>query len=394
MLAGLVGAASGQYAIADEWAPRGELLRGRALHTATVLEGRGSVLVVGGSDADDYLAHVEELDASGSVERAPLRTARHSHAAVALSDGDVLVLGGYGTDRYLASVERWDAEIEAWTEVTPMSAGRIGHAVSRLADGRVLVAGGYDNGVLAGAEIYDPAADTWVAVAPLSRARTRATATRLPDGRVVVAGGFDAGLALADVDVFDPVRASFTAAAPLARPRWFHGAAVVGDLFVVAGGQDAAGALTSVEIFDADDLSPRAAPSLAESRTLPSVVPRCDGSLLVVGGFSAEQPRASSETLDPTRATFSPPIPTDLGRFEQTAVTLPTCETVVLGGRSTDDHPREVEVLPASRPPDADPTDDGGCGLAPRRGASSLALAPLLAAWWWRSRRARRARGA
>jgi hypothetical protein len=210
----------------------------------------------------------------------------------------------------------------------------------------------------------------------------------------VVAGGFDAGLALAEVDVFDPISESFTAAAPLARPRWFHGAAVVGDLFVVAGGQDTAGALTSVEIFDADDLSPRAAPSLAESRTLPSVVTRCDGSLLVVGGFAAEQPRASSETLDPTRATFSPPIPTDFGRFEQTAVTLPTCETVLLGGRSKTDHPRDVEVLPPASPPDADPPPDEGCGLAPRRRASSLALTPLLAAWWWRSRRARRTRGA
>jgi hypothetical protein len=372
------------------WTLQGELLRGRSLHTATVLEDRGSVLVVGGSDADDYLAHVEEVGASGSVERAPLGTARHSHAAVALPDGDVLVLGGYGIDRYLASVERWDADADTWTEGAPMSAGRIGHAVSLLPDGRVLVAGGYDNGVLASAELYDPDTDTWTAAPPLSRARTRATATLLPDGRVLVAGGFDAGLALADVDVFDPATSSFAPGPTLTQPRWFHAAAAIDGLVVIAGGQDTAGALASVELFDAVDLTPLPSLTLAESRTLPSLAARCDGSLVVVGGFAGPSPRASSETLDLTAGTFAPPIPTNVGRFEQTAVALPTCETLLIGGRTIDDYATPIELLPEA-PSAPGPQADAGCHQSHR--APGTAFPALLVAGLYLVRNRRRLSG-
>jgi len=81
----------------------------RAGQTATVL-GDGTVLMVGGSDADGIVTAAEFYDPNAGTfsGTGALQTAREAHAATLLNDGTVLVTGGVNEAGVLATAELYE----------------------------------------------------------------------------------------------------------------------------------------------------------------------------------------------------------------------------------------------------------------------------------------------
>jgi hypothetical protein len=98
--------------LSQAFAPSGSLLAKRGLHTATLRD--GSILVVGGLDADEgrlsTLGSTEWWDPASSTPRAAasLKVARSGHTATLMPDGRVLIVGGDDAgENVLVSTEIW-----------------------------------------------------------------------------------------------------------------------------------------------------------------------------------------------------------------------------------------------------------------------------------------------
>jgi hypothetical protein len=170
----------------------------RAYHVAAPLRG-GRVLVAGGEpDLQHTLSSAEVYDeATGTFTSVGgMAEQRRKAAAAPLNDGTVLIVGGSDNDDWRAksrTAEIYDPATKTFRETGELHVARfkIVHAVVTLDDGRVLVAGGG-----AGFEVYDPAHGVFTSVSGgLSAARYYSTATALGGGRVLIAGGYgdDAG---------------------------------------------------------------------------------------------------------------------------------------------------------------------------------------------------------
>ena len=259
------------------WTATGSLNQARSGHTATLL-GDGSVLVVGGADAQGRaLATAEVYDpVTGSwTTTLPMAQPRLQHTATVLGDGRVLVAGGASMTDFFHMSPLATAEIYRFDPAAPASGAwgptgsltgcadaasciaRNGHTATLLPDGSVLVVGGLTIPCsscqavfpVTTAERYDPGTGSWQTVAGLPQGAERAfhTATALPDGKVVVAGGLHGFivsptggygvLSTATVYTYDPATARWTPTAALATPRAAHTASLLGDgRVVVAGG--------------------------------------------------------------------------------------------------------------------------------------------------------------
>ena len=175
--------------------PAGALKQGRIRHTASLLPG-GCVLVVGGIDPRpaDYFSFpsAEIWDPVCRCFRpaGELIQGRASHTATALVDGRVVVIGGWeflsqsatGPEE-LASVEIWDPASRTFSGAEAMTEARSGHTATLLNSGDVLIIGG------SGAELWHPATGAFSSAGTLIDPRVAHTSTLLPDGRVLVIGG-------------------------------------------------------------------------------------------------------------------------------------------------------------------------------------------------------------
>ncbi len=155
----------------NTWSTTGNLLVGRAVHTATLLN-NGKVLITGGrgsNSGSSLLASTEVFDpATGLWASAGNMASKHnSHAATLMADGQVIVTGGTNGDSNILfwSTELYDATSSAWSKgpqmiytVTPGGGSRIGHNLTLLNDGRILASGG-TNSIMATAEMYGPIID-------------------------------------------------------------------------------------------------------------------------------------------------------------------------------------------------------------------------------------------
>lgn len=199
----------------------------RAAQTATLLTSGaciassrpsycGDVLVAGGSgqfDLEQPAASAElYVPTSNSwVPTGDLLTGRAAHSAVALTNGSVLVTGGLGAggdngqmvaDTVLASAEIYDPTAGRWTSAGTMTASRFYQSAALIDTspcasrcGRVLVIGGTTSLAtgaledLSSSELFDPDSRTWTSGPSLHTPRSWSAATTIAGGQVLVTGG-------------------------------------------------------------------------------------------------------------------------------------------------------------------------------------------------------------
>ena len=120
-----------------------------------------------------------------------MRFARHKHAAAPTAGGRILVVGGSDANDFrgrYASAELYDPASGRFRPVRPMAQRRfkLPDAVVGLASGAVLVAGGATS-----VERYDGSSRRFRTVGRLGAELLFSTATLLSDGQVLIAGGYD-----------------------------------------------------------------------------------------------------------------------------------------------------------------------------------------------------------
>lgn len=279
------------------WAPTGDMGEVRHRHTATLLPD-GTVLVAGGRGSDvnsgsgPAMASAELYDPSdGSwATTGGMTDPRIGHTATLLTDGSVLATGGYDAEgQLLASAELYDPQVGSWTPTGSMVVGHTYHVAALLADGAVLVTGGAD--ASGGPELYDPETGGWTAFENppyVAYRNAEPTATLLPDGTVLIAGGE----IQASAARYDPRTRTFSVLEAMSEPRVAHQATLLPDgTVLVTGGLMSTGGTTggtSAELFDPATGTWSAAAPMAGSRRGHTATLLGDGTVLVVGGRSAQ----------------------------------------------------------------------------------------------------------
>lgn len=302
----------------------------------------GGALVAGGNGTGAPLASSESYDATTAAFRdgPMLSTGRAGAQAVDLGDGTVLIIGG--------AVSGAPAlEALAPTHTTPEPAGLspdlVGHAAARLGDGRVIIAGGLVAGApTATAWLATDGGATVEAAPALGQARARLTLTATSDDRfapLYVVGGVGAAGPVAELELFDPVASAFSdTGLRLATPRADHSTTrLPSGLLLVVGGVDASGApLASAELIDPAAHTVRAAGRLRTARAHHAATLLPTGRLLISGGVDASgAPMGDAEIFDPSLGADGDFVPTASLAAPRAGHTLvPLCDgtLVVVGG--------------------------------------------------------------
>ena len=235
----------------------GNLVAGRAFHTATLLP-NGKVLVVAGgvSSAELFDSTLGTFTTTGSFSGLLDR-----HAATLLQSGTVLITGGEGASGYLRSNYVYTPGTGAiFGPSADLISTRANHTATILSSGAVLIAGGAVPGSLLSAELFTPGATggygTFLATGNMNSRRAYHTATSLLNGKVLVVGGFNSANAVASAEYFDLTTQSFTLTpGSMNTARDNHTATLLANgMVLVIGGRDAnLLALKSVELFHPPD---------------------------------------------------------------------------------------------------------------------------------------------
>jgi large repetitive protein len=194
------------------------MMRGRWLHTATLLND-GRVLLVGGQPTNctgagcfpEALNTAELFDpATGSVaSTGRLHVSRYAHSAALLPDGRVLIIGGETTEPLpdtdqVTTVEIYDPATGQFSDFGQLIDGRGFHALVALNNGKYLVAGGKTQSSYPAytTEIFDPMTRTSSAGPDMTDQRIRATATKLLNGEVLIVGGNNSAQPVQPVEIY------------------------------------------------------------------------------------------------------------------------------------------------------------------------------------------------
>jgi hypothetical protein len=241
--------ATGQFVRA-----KSQLSVSRLDEAATLLRD-GTVLIVGGGDADRDSSpggsQAEIFDpATDTVTQIGSTLAAHPEAwATLLPDGRALIVGGLDPSTSI-SAELFDPATRTFRSAASTSNGwgAFNRAVV-LDDGRVLIVGGRNlpgGGVDNAAELFDPTTEQFSATGPMALNQRPWTATVLDDGRVLLVGGFEWDpvarvTSISDVvQIYDPATGIFRLAGRMPTPRIGHAAVLLDDGDVlVTGGQSA-----------------------------------------------------------------------------------------------------------------------------------------------------------
>jgi hypothetical protein len=343
---------AGTPAPVSRWTVTGSMAEARVEDSLTTLaDGRALAAGGFGDGLANHLRRSAELydPSTGSwTKTGDLLGGRAGHTATLLSDGTVLVAGGSTspTER-LATAEIYDPTTGSWSATGAMHAARAGQTATLLPDGRVLIAGGEGpNGALGTSEIYDPAKHTWRAAAHLTEARSGGVAVVLKNGRVLVVGGAIGTAPLASAELFDPSTGKWNATKPMAQTRIGHAVALLPDSRVlVAGGLDGGLAgnlqpsniLASAELFDPTTSTWSSTGPMADGRFQFTLTTLADGTAIAVAGDRiGDGPQAHAEIYDPASGTWTPTDDIPQGCAAQRAVLLADGTLLVAGGEGRD----------------------------------------------------------
>ena len=144
-----------------DFIPAGSLTA-RSNHTATLLSD-GRVLVVGGINRTvigstlTYLSNCRIYDPTSNLwsNAGDLVTGRANHTATLLADGRVLVVGGLDQDGAMSDTELYDPATNTWAYITNLKTYRYNHTATLLPNGQLFAAGGDELFTLSSTEKYD-----------------------------------------------------------------------------------------------------------------------------------------------------------------------------------------------------------------------------------------------
>lgn len=273
----------------------GDLLTGRAEHTATMLAD-GSVLVFGGARVLDATPVAERFNPRTGVSvgtaSQPLRN-RSSHAAVRLWDGRVLLIGGWGPEG--GTIDAFDPQTERFERLTGrLQVERYGHTATLVSQNEVLVVGGFTlTGNIAPPEIFNLASQTSTLYAlPPSEANVRSMSTTipLPGGDALIVGGenYLTGAPIDTVLRFSLATRTITAAGSMrtARARCAGTALPDGRVLITGGTSELySRSIASTELYLPETGAASPGPSMSVGRRFHTANLLVTGKVLILGGY-------------------------------------------------------------------------------------------------------------
>ena len=228
----------------SDWDYQEALTTGRALSTASVLDGK--IYVIGGlphpetpvSEVNVYNPATDSWEAN-----APNLPVQLSGISSCAANGKIYVTGGQPNylvpGGALASVYEFDPAGGTWTQKANMQKPRFYHA-SAMVGGKIYVMGGrsadYPAPLEKTVEMYDPVLDEWTFVEDMHVARGVFSA-EVFEGKIYVMGGVETPVIhLQSAEVYDPQTNTWTELEDMPQTRVLHGSAVVNDKILVFGG--------------------------------------------------------------------------------------------------------------------------------------------------------------
>lgn len=325
---------------ANEWAPYGNLVVGRAEHTATLLND-GRVLFVGGDcapppqaacggTAEIYDPATKRFSRTGS-----LRTGRFNHAATLLPDGRVLITGGQSGLRNPTSVEIYDPRTGQFSVNGNLKFDRMFAFSALLDDGRVVVAG------RSPAEIYDPRDGTSTLVD--FGASEAARPVVLPGQRILFVGGTLTFPAIYDLRTNTLQRLQLADAPPPFDSFYDAVSGLIDGSVLVTGGASSGGwssAANASRLYRPEGDSfivPKLLPSMLDYRNAHTSTALPDGSVLLFGGNAGGDMTLTYEIFDPATMRFSQ-VGQSGDRASHTATLLLDGTVLIAGGSVQTDY--------------------------------------------------------
>lgn len=316
-----------------------------ASHSA-VLAADGSVLVIGGSrglstisdSIDRFDPRTERFTKVGSLAGGPVL----GETATRLTDGRILVAGGIRMIAGSRNSEIVDEVTGAATATGATKATRLGHAAALVAGNRVLLTGGYTNEGFADAsptaEIWHPATGEFrLLQSRMLGPRAYHTATSLDDGRVLIVGGLTGHRPYIVAEIFDPATETFTAVPSNEQAvRGLHDSIKLsdGNVLVMGGENESSSEYhRSVLLWSKTSGVFETMPNLLAPRSLVRAVATRLDQVLLFGGATHADPRATATAEGFTRTIGSLPLPPmPVARAWHTVTRLNDGPVLIVGG--------------------------------------------------------------